>query len=149
MYTIEETSFGFRITQAGKFSLEDVESYKSDVIRALAKSSRPFSLMIDSRQLVLPTSDVLEVFGQLHTLVWQMSCQRGAIIVESPIARDVAVRACAKSEPATLDRVIDARRYPDWEARALAWVMKSVEPIPEPGLTNNLNRTVKVSATPE
>ncbi|MDH3890530.1 MAG: hypothetical protein OEV49_05550 [candidate division Zixibacteria bacterium] len=128
MYSIEKTFYGFRITQVGRFGMDEVERYKADVVRTLARHDQPFSLVLDSRRLVLPTRDVLEVFAQLHEIVWRMSCRRVAIIVESPIARNMAEQGCDKPEMANQDRVIDARKYPDWESRAVAWLVDGVEP---------------------
>jgi len=128
MYTIEHTSYGLRITQSGSFSIEEVELYKTDVLATLSKFDRPFSLLIDSRKLVLPTPDVLEVFSQLHHLVWQMSCERAAVVVASPVAKGMAVQACSKSRVNASDRIIDSRYYQDWEARAITWVKDGVEP---------------------
>lgn len=128
MYTIERTSYGFRITQSGSYSVEEVEKYKSDVIKTLARHDRPFSLLIDSRKLVLPTPDVLEVFSKLHQVVWHMSCERTAIVVESPVAKGMVVQACLTSKVNANDRIIDSRYYQDWEERAIAWVAEAVEP---------------------
>ncbi len=128
MYTIEKTSYGYKIMQDCAFSVEEVERYKSDVIDTLVRHRGTFSLLIDSRKLVLPTPDVLEVFSQLHKIVWQMSCERVSIIVESPVAKGMAVQACSDSPLDSNDRVIDARKYPDWETRALAWIVDAIEP---------------------
>lgn len=129
MYTIEETSYGFRITHTGAFSLQEAEQYKSDVIETLAQHDRAFSLLIDSRQLVLPTPDVLELFAELHDIVWQMSCLRAAIIVQSPVAKGMAVQACSTAKVVSNDRVIDTDKDPHWEAKAIAWVAEGVEPV--------------------
>ncbi len=128
MYTIDKTSYGYKIMQDGAFDVEEVERYKWDVIDTLTRHRGTFSLMIDSRRLALPTPDVLEIFGELHKTVWQMSCERVSIIVMSPVAKGMAVQACSDSPVDSNDRVIDARKYPDWEARALTWIVDAIEP---------------------
>lgn len=128
MYEIEKKSFGFQITQRGSFSLEEVERYSSDVLATLAHHNGKFSLLIDSRELVPPTPDVLNVFSKLHETVWQMSCERAAIVVESPVAKDMVTRACSTHDNCNNDRIIDARMFPNWQVIAAAWASDAVEP---------------------
>jgi hypothetical protein len=133
MYRIEKKSFGFQITQSGSFDVEDVERYSSDLMATLAGHNGPFSLLIDSRELVLPAPDVLEAFSRLHQAVWQMSCERTAIVVKSPVARAMVVQARSTHGYSSNDRIIDARKYPDWQDVATAWAADGVEP-PTPAL---------------
>ena len=128
MYKIEKKSFGFQITQVGSFSLEEVERYSSDVMATLARHNGKFSLLIDSRELVLPTPDVLKVFSKLHETVWQMSCERAAIVVESPVAKGMVIQACSTHDNSSNDRIIDARMFPNWQVIAAAWASDAVEP---------------------
>ncbi len=131
MYSIEKTSYGFKIVQLGTFKIDEVQRYKSDVMAAFAEHAGPFSLLIDSRRLTLPTPEVLKVFDQLYDAVWKMGCERGAIIVESPVAKGMVIQACAKAQYPTNDRIIDARITENWEKVALAWIIDVVEPTPQ------------------
>jgi len=128
-YEIKATEYGFRITQKGSFDLEEVEQYRSDVLRTLAQHDRPFSILIDSRKLVLPTPEVLEVFHQLHQAVWMMSCIRGAVIIESPVARNMLRQQYTVADIRSNDRIIDARKHPNWESMAISWIIDAVEPV--------------------
>jgi len=128
MYKIEKKSFGFHITQSGTFSVEEVEQLSFDLVAALAQHSGQFSLIFDSRAMVPPIQDVLDVFNKLHQTVWQMSCERVVIVVESPVTRGIAERVCTNHEYSSNDRVIDARKVKDWQEVATAWATDGVEP---------------------
>jgi hypothetical protein len=128
MFHIEPTEYGFRVTTAGAISLEEVNHLKSHLLDTLARYNRPFSLVLDSRKLVLPKPDVLGVFTELHTAVWKLKCQRVAFVLESPVSKRQAVQMHYEAAPHADERFINALQYHDWEARAEAWAARAVEP---------------------
>ena len=130
MYSIEKTSYGLKIAQSGIFTIEEVERYKADVISVLSRHDGPFSILIDSRHLTLPTPEVLEGFDQLHDAIWRMKCQTVVIVVASPVSKGMVVQSCANSQFPTNDRIIDARVTPNWEELAVAWIVDGVEASP-------------------
>jgi len=128
LYSINKTSYGIRIIQKGIFTIDEVEKYKIDVIRILSSYDKPFSILIDSRELVLPNEDVLKVFDQLFEIVWGMSCERGAIVIKSPVAKRMVDQACCNAPIKGNDRIINAEKFPNWDKIAVAWVADGIEP---------------------
>ena len=128
MYKIERTDYGFKVTSSGSFSTEEVEHLQRELINTLAQHDRPFSLVLDARKLALPGPEVVKVFTEIHTAIWQMSCERVVFILESPVAKRQVMQMHFIASPNGQDRVIDATKCPDWEARAIAWAAEAVEP---------------------
>jgi len=127
MYNIEQTTYGFRVTSAGSFTMEDVEHLRIDLLKTLSAHHRPFSLLLDARKMVPPPPNVREAFVKLHASVWQLSCERVAFVVESPVAKGQVRQMHFSASPNNPDRIFDSSKCPDWEARALAWVTDGVD----------------------
>jgi hypothetical protein len=51
-------------------------------------------------------------------------------VIESPVSHRRAVQMHYSSAPGSHDRFINSLQYPDWEARAEAWIERAVEPEP-------------------
>lgn len=128
MFLIKSEPYGFRVTTEGSLTLEEVSRLKSELLAALSSHGRPFSLLLDSRKMVVPSAEVLEVFTELHSEVWELPCVRVAFILESPVSHRRAVQMHYSSAPGSNDRFINALQYSDWESRAEAWLTRAVEP---------------------
>jgi hypothetical protein len=128
MYKIEPTTYGFKVTSTGSFTLDEVERLRIDLLRTLSAYNRPFSLLLDARKMVPPPPEVRDAFVTLHASIWQLSCERVAFIVESPVAKGQVRQMHYSASPNSQDRIFDSSKFPDWEARALAWVTDGVEP---------------------
>jgi len=65
MYKIEQTDYGFRVTSAGSFTVDEVERLRVDLLGTLSTYNRPFhSFSIRARWS--PPPDVRDIFVQLH-----------------------------------------------------------------------------------
>jgi hypothetical protein len=128
MHKIESAPFGFRVTSSGFFAVDDIERLKLDLLQTLSEHNRPFSLLLDSRELIPPPPDVMKEFWDLHAKVWQLSCERIVFVVSSPVAKAQVLQMHCIASSGKKDRVIDASKYPDWEEIAVAWVADAVEP---------------------
>jgi hypothetical protein len=129
MYKIEETSYGFRVTTTGSFAMDEIDQLKLDLLSTLAGHNRPFSLLLDARKMIPPAPAIRDAFIELHASVWQLSCERVAFIIESPVAKGQIRQMHYSASPNSQDRIFDATRCSDWETRALAWVADGVEPV--------------------
>ena len=127
MYKIEPTIYGFKVTSAGLFTVEEIEQLRTDLLKTLSEHDRPFSLFLDARKLVPPAPEVRDVFVQLHGSIWQMSCERVAFVIESPVAKGQIRQMHYTASPSGRDRIFDASKCPDWESQALAWVADGAE----------------------
>ena len=127
MYNIESAPFGFRVTSSGIITMDEIEQLKSELLQTLCAHKRPFSLVLDSRHIIPPAPDVMKEFWDLHTKVWQLSCERIVFVVDSPVAKAQVIQMQHIASKGKEDRVIDASKYPDWEERATAWAANARE----------------------
>lgn len=62
----------------------------------------------------------------------EAGCERSAVIMDNPLAL-MQIRRLAKETGANWDqRYIGAHQIPDWEAVAMAWIERGVDPEAEP-----------------
>jgi len=108
--------------------LEEAEQMKLELIGVLSEKDGPFSLVIDLRELLLFEPEVVKTIVDAHAACIQMSCERTAIMVKSPIHMGQAAQICFAASTKMCDRVIDASTVPDSEERAVAWAANGVEP---------------------
>jgi hypothetical protein len=135
MFKIEPAPFGFRVTSSGCFTIDDIEQLKFALLQTLSAHDRPFSLLLDSRRIIPPPPDVMKEFWDLHSKVWQLSCERIAFVVSSPVAKAQVLQMHHTASSGKQDRVIDASRSADWEERAVAWALNAKEPDESPVLS--------------
>jgi hypothetical protein len=128
MHNIERTAYGFRITNSGKFSSHEAEEFRHELLRTLSEHQKPFSLLIDIRELIPLSPDVADMMRSVQEACHQMSLERAAIIISSPVLREQAVQVSFNSKTKRHDRFIDASKYPDWEQQAIAWLVEGKEP---------------------
>lgn len=133
MYEINPTPYGFHVTSGGCFDLEEVTRLRHDLLHAIHVRGGPFSLVIDSRTLVLPIHKVREMFFELHAEVWRSGCLRVAFIVLSPVAKYQVKQMHYTAAPGFNDRIIDASVVENWEEIAVAWAADGIDP--EPAVT--------------
>lgn len=128
MHKIETTSYGCRISAWGAMDVPDVERLKCDILSALSDQTRPFSLIIDIRNLIPVSPEALDGMAGIEAMCREMSIIRAALIFSSPVIREQAKRVSHAAKTMGINRLIDASRLEDWEEQALAWVKHGVEP---------------------
>ncbi len=128
MYQITPTNYGFKVRSSGSFSADEVLRLRRDLLHAIEKRGGPFSLVIDSRTLVLPTGEIRDQFFDLHAAVWRAGCIRVAFVIMSPVAKHQVRQMHFSAAPEGNDRVIEAAVIENWEEVATAWVTDAVEP---------------------
>ncbi len=128
MHRFEKTDYGFRITARGTYTAEDVEVYQVELLETLSQADQPFSLVVDVRGHVPFDAAAARAMERLHEAARQMSLQRTAIVVDSPVLKSQALQIADNSKTAPIDRIIDASRNPDWEKQAIGWAAEGIEP---------------------
>lgn len=128
MHKIEETEYGFKITVAGDLDINQAEQALLNLKNLLASYGRPFSLMVDLRELIPVTTEVIKKLMEIHSYCKNLSLERTAIIVKSPVLKMQGKQISHNSETIENDRYISVYKFDNWEERALAWVKNGIEP---------------------
>jgi hypothetical protein len=129
MHKIEATDFGFKIIAADITEPEEMEQFKFEIIHTLAEHNRPFSLLIDIRELLPVSPEIAEIIKEIQISCRKMSLERAAIIVNSPVLEQQAAQIGFEAATSKYDRIIDISKYPDGENTALAWASEGIEPV--------------------
>jgi hypothetical protein len=129
MHKIEATDFGFKIIAADITEPEEMEQFKFEIIHTLAEHNRPFSLLIDIRELLPVSTEIAEIIKEIQISCRKMSLERAAIIVNSPVLEQQAAQIGFEAATSKYDRIIDISKYPDGENTALAWASEGIEPV--------------------
>lgn len=124
MHTVEETKYGYRLVEGALAGVEEIES---DLRGQIHPKDGPFGLMMDLRKLSAFPHDIREVLKRSLFLCREAGMERNAVVLKSAIATLQARRLAREAGVESWCRYIDAT-YPDWERRALDWVVRAVEP---------------------
>lgn len=128
MHRIDTTNYGFRITSSGQLDIEEAEEFKCELLQTLSNYGKPFGLLIDIRELIPVSAEVLDAMRNMQKACREMSLERVAIVVASPVLKGQATQVSFDAKTAQQDRIIDASKVPDWEEQAIAWLVHGVEP---------------------
>ena len=128
MYSIEKAPYGYRVTASGQMDIDEAEKLRIQLIGTLTELGAPFSLVIDLRKLIPISADVSQVMMDMQRACAQMSLQRVALIIESPVVKGQSRQITYDADTEKHDRVINALSVPDWEEVAVAWVADGVDP---------------------
>lgn len=126
MYKIETTSFGLHITIEGIVDKAEVNRYIAESKALVVAIEKPFSCIIDVRNLVPPVADVLRRFQQTERFLKNNGLERIAMVVLSPVIKSQASRIGMKSRLHEATLYIDANLHPDWEKIARVWVVDGI-----------------------
>ncbi|WP_257454862.1 hypothetical protein [Archangium lipolyticum] len=123
------TEYGFRVHAPGFITPEDASAWLEDLkLQVEAREGRPFGLLVDSRtQRANPvaTQELIQ-----ESMVWlrDHGMERSAVVLDSTVTL-LQVLGLAKATGVYVhERYVDSLKDPDWEARALDWILRAIEP---------------------
>jgi hypothetical protein len=128
VHRVESTPYGFKIMASGLMNSAEAEELRGKLLSAIKEFGRPFSLLVDVRELIPADPDALDTIREIQTTTKDMNLERAAIVVSSPVLKNQAVRVSFGAATRENDRFIDAAGTPDWQEKALGWVEKGIEP---------------------
>lgn len=127
MHSIEETSYGYRMTFEGFFLRKDVEDWVSD-IRKKVGGRGSFGNMVDMRGASAFPADAQEKLFEGINLCREKGMDRASIVVANPISKIQAMRFTKETGIHDIVRFIDASAEANWEKLALDWIQKAKDP---------------------
>lgn len=127
MYKIEKEPWGYRLTFGGYISKAEMEEWVDEAKRVVPRSSTPFGVFVDMRELKPLAPDVQEAMigGQQHFKTSGM--ERSVVIVDSTVTAMQFKRLGKESGIYEWERYLSSTD-PDWEARGMAWIKEALDP---------------------
>ena len=120
MYKIEQKDFGFKLTLDGVIDESEMIKWVSDSEKALQSASSKFGVFVDMRSLK-PLSQEAQAYMQKGQILYKQKAGYSPLFVQfTNIAEETGIYEW--------ERYIDASKYPDWEAKGIAWIVSAADP---------------------
>lgn len=132
MYSIKKTDYGFELALAGILTVDEMEMFKSSLNKEMAQVYTAFRVIVDVREMITPTHDIIEMLGKCDILLREAGAERFAIIAYSPVVKSQAKEVAFLAGGDEIEKVIDARVVQDWRKVAMNWLLNGVVPETSP-----------------
>lgn len=130
MYSIEETSYGYKVRFEGHLQRDVAGALLAEVRSLIRPQGSAFSVLVDlrgSRAFPPETQDLLRA-AIAHFK--EAGMERNVCVLDSAVAALQARRLAREAGVAEVSRTIDASGRPDWERIALDWLVRAIDPDP-------------------
>jgi hypothetical protein len=130
MYNISKEKFGFKLTFGGVIPLDEMKRWREESRASLIGAPKHFGVLIDMRTLrpggVQPDAQAVMVDGQ--GLFKNAGMERSCVILESATVTMQFERLARQSGIHSFERYINAAAHPDWQAKAIGWIVSKIDP---------------------
>lgn len=127
MYKIEKKNYGIKLTFSGFLREAEMLSWQSEVLNLLKKFPEPFGVLIDMREMDAMPAKSQEVVKRTQR-IFKSRVIRSVTVTNSVITDIQSKRIGNASGVNDTKRFINSMDVADWEAQAIAWVEKGIEP---------------------
>lgn len=128
MYKIEQKDFGFKLTLDGVIDESEMIKWVSDSEKALQSAPSKFGVFVDMRSLK-PLSQEAQAYMQKGQILYkQKGMTRSVVILNNAVLTLQFTNIAEETGIYEWERYIDASKYPDWEAKGIAWIVSAADP---------------------
>jgi hypothetical protein len=128
MYSIEPTSYGFKLVFGGVMNGTEVDRWLEESRRALQGHAPDFCVFVDMRTLGPLDKEGRDAMRRGQAMYLNHGMKRSVVILSNPVTTQQFKSIAWESGIAETERYIDASADPDWETTALNWLLDGVEP---------------------
>jgi len=128
MYSIEKTSYGFKLTFAGFIEADEMQKWQNEMESALPKNGLKFGILIDLRTLKPLPPDAQAIMVQGQASCKKAGMERSCVILENSTTTMQFKRLGKDSGIYEFERYIDAASTPAWESVAVKWISHAEDP---------------------
>ncbi len=128
------TDYGFRVHAPGYITPAEARAWFEDLrARVLALQGKPFGMMVDSRTQKANPPDTQELIKEAMVWLRGHGMERTVVVLDSTVALIQILRLAKASGVYAYERYMDALKDPDWETKALDWIIRAIDPdLPQP-----------------
>lgn len=128
MHQISKTPYGFHLVFAGHITSAEMELWVKESRESLAKQSKPFSVLVDMRELKPLPPEVRTIMEQGQEAYKKGGMTRSAVVLHSSMLAMQFKNIAKESGIYAWERYVNTEEHPDWEPLALGWVEKGIDP---------------------
>jgi hypothetical protein len=130
MHKIAKKEFGYQLTFGDEIDVAEMTRWREEARATLVGAPKAFGVLIDMRTLkpggIQPDAQKIMVEGQ--GLFKKAGMERSCVILQSATVTMQFERIAHESGIFAVERYINAAQRPDWEAKAVGWIQKRIDP---------------------
>lgn len=128
MYQIEMKSYGYKVTLAGKLSVDEMSDWIEDSRRALENSPETYGVLVDLSGLELLDVDSKQALVNGQKLYQKEGMQRSAVAVPNSSIALQTKRISKQTGIYEFERYLDASSTKNWEQIGVNWIENGIDP---------------------
>jgi len=128
MYKIEKENYGFKITFSDFMKEDEMQRWLMETERVLATQTGKFGVLIDMRTLKPLPLEAQEIMKDGQKLYKQKGMERSAVILNNAVTTIQFKRIANETGIYEWERYFDASTNPNWEAKSIDWISRSIDP---------------------
>jgi hypothetical protein len=128
MYDISREKYGFKITFTGAISPDEMQKWVNQSNTVLLLQTGKFGVLFDMRDVSPLAPESRRLLEQGQARYREKGMERSAVVVKAGYTAAAMRLAAHASGNGKWERYIDASRVPNWEPRAVVWLVSGEEP---------------------
>ena len=127
MYSIEKTDYGFKLVFEGFIQAPEMNQWYEESKKALESVTEEFKVLVDMRNMKTLPPDAKAILEEGQRYYVAKGGIGSAVIASDVITKEQQRNIGARSGVGPREVYIDASD-PDWEQKALDWLIKGIAP---------------------
>ncbi|HET9450764.1 MAG TPA: hypothetical protein VFO83_07785 [Aggregicoccus sp.] len=128
MIRLEKTAYGLRTTAPGFLTVPETQAWLAEIKALSAAMPGPFTMLVDIRTQGAQAPAVAALIQEAMVWVRAHGMKRSAVVLDQPLAHMQITRLARSTGVHVDERYFDASSDPDWETKAMAWLVEGREP---------------------
>ncbi len=131
MFKVELADYGIKLTVQGHISIDESNAWGEEYIKKLAEvvaRKQSFGHFVDLRGFKPGGPENQETTKKIMKAFKDAGGERSAVVLDNVVAVMQIRRLAKESGINDWERYIDPETYPDFEKRAIAWIVDGVDP---------------------
>ncbi|MBN1831285.1 MAG: hypothetical protein JW896_04170 [Deltaproteobacteria bacterium] len=127
MYKIEKTDYGFRLEFGGFIQADEMREWYEETKKALEDVTEEYKVLVDMRKMKTLPPDAKKILEEGQRLHVEKGGRGSAVIVSNAVTKEQQRNLGARSGVGLREVYIDGSD-PDWEQKAMNWLLHGVSP---------------------
>lgn len=132
MHTFETTTYGFKFSISGFFSLEAAQKWCDDYLGMLEKTvksgRKKFGQFADLRGFKPGPPEAQKYITDTMKKFKEAGGERSIVLFDSPLAAMQIRRLAKEADIYQWERYIDSQTHPDFDNIVIDWLVKGLDP---------------------
>ena len=128
MYSIQKTSYGYKLSFSGFINADEMAKWVSDSKSKLTSQTGKFGVFVDLRELKPLPPDAQNHMQEGQKLFKDKGMERSVVILKDTLTTMQFKRIAKETGIYNWERYIDTSKIDNWEKVGLDWISKGIDP---------------------